>query len=143
VALEMSRVHGAEDADPGDWAFLVSGDSQQMVLENPTVTNPGTRGAYRAWARLDFRDLHWPDVTVSWAEVRAYQPARQDVPVSWTLKSEDGELGGTLHVRSAQIQAGKGTGPLLPVDALFTVSGSVRIQGRAYPVLGLFRHTRS
>lgn len=142
VAMEMTRVHGSEDAEPGDWAFLVSGDSLQMVLENPTMTEPGTKGAYRAWARLDFRDLHWPSVTVSWAEVRAYQPARQDVPVSWALESGDGEMVGRLHVRSAQIQAGKGSGPVLPVDALFTVSGTVKVQGHTYPVLGLFRHAR-
>jgi hypothetical protein len=143
IALDMSRARASEDARPGDWAFLVSGDSLQMVLENPTAASPGTNGAYRAWARLDFRDLHWPEVTVNWAEVRAYQPAHQDVPVSWTLKSDDANLGGTLHVVSAQIQAGQGTGPLLPVDALFTVSGTVRIQGTDYRVLGLFRHTRS
>ena len=143
LALEMSRVHGSDEADPGDWAFLVSGDSLQMVVENPSATPPGTKGAYRAWARLDFRDLHWPNLTVDWAEVRAFQPARQDVPVSWTLRSEDGDLDGTLQVQSAQIQAGKGSGPLLPVDALFTVSGSVHIEGRTYPLQGLFRHARS
>jgi len=143
VALDMSRARESRETQSGDWAFLVSGDSLQMVLENPTAASPGTNGAYRAWARLDFRDLHWPEVTVNWAEVRAYQPAHQDVPVSWTLKSDDEDLGGTLHVESAQIQAGEGKGPLLPVDALFTVSGTVRIQGTAYRVLGLFRHTRS
>lgn len=143
VALDMSRARDAQDAEPGDWAFLVSGDSLQMVLESPTRADPGTEGAYRAWARLDFRDLHWPDVTVDWGEVRAFQPARQDVPVSWTLRSGDHELGGTLKVGSAEIQAGHGKGPLLPVDALFTVTGSVTIEGRSYPVLGLLRHARS
>jgi hypothetical protein len=46
-------------------------------------------------------------------------------------------------VQTAQMEAGEGDGPLLPVDALFTVSGSVHIEGRTYPVLGLFRHIRS
>jgi hypothetical protein len=143
LALDMSRVHGSDEADPGDWAFLVSGDSLQMVLENPSVTAPGTKGAYRAWARLDFRDLSWPNLTVDWSDVRAYQPARQDVPVSWSVKSEDEDLDGSLQVQSAQIRAGEGSGPLLPVDALFTVSGTMLIEGRTYPVQGLFRHVRS
>ena len=119
-----------------------NGDSLQVVLENPTAAAPGTPEACRGWARLDFRDLQWPQLTIDWAEVRAYQPARQDVPVSWTVTSPDGEVEGVLQVQSAQIQAGDGPGPLLPVDALFLVSGTLRIEGGSYPVRGLFRHTR-
>jgi hypothetical protein len=141
LALDMTRVRSA-DHDEGDWAFLVSGDSLQVVLENPSAAAPGTVGAYRGWARLDFRDLQWPDLTVDWAEVRAFQPARQDVPVSWTVTSEDGGVQGTLQVQSAQIQPGQGDGPVLPVDALFLVSGTLEIEGGAYPVRGIFRHTR-
>jgi len=39
--------------------------------------------------------------------------------------------------------AGEGAGPLLPVDALFLVVGTIRIEQRTFPVRGLFRHTRS
>jgi hypothetical protein len=142
--LDMSRVHGADEATQGDWAFLVSGDSLQMVVENSAATPPGTPGGYKAWSRLDFRDLHWPTITVDWAEVNAFQPARQDVPVSWTLTSSDPDtpFEGVLQVQSAHIEAGAGDGPLLPVDALFIVAGTVRIEGRTYPVRGVFRHTR-
>jgi hypothetical protein len=49
---------------------------------------------------------------------------------------------GVLEVRTAQIQAGAGEGPLLPVDALFEVTGTLSIEGGDYPVRGLFRHTR-
>lgn len=144
VILDMSRVHAADDDGQGDWAFLTSGDSLQLVLENPTAAPPGTEGAYRVWARLDFRDLQWRSVTVDWAEVSAFQPARQDVPVSWTLTSADPDspLEGVLQVQSAQIQAGEGSGPFLPVDAVFQVAGTVRVEGMTYPVRGLFRHTR-
>jgi hypothetical protein len=142
IAMDMSRVHGAEESAQGDWAFLVSGDSLQVVLECPGADAQGTEGAWRGWARLDFRDLEWPSVTLDWAEVRAFQPARQDVPVSWTITSQDDDLGGALQVQSAQIQAGEGAGPLLPVDALFVVSGTLRLEGGEYPVRGLFRHTR-
>jgi len=142
LALDMARVHGADESVQGDWAFLVSGDSLQVVLENPDAAAPGTPGACRGWARLDFRDLQWPSLTIDWAEVRAFQPARQDVPVSWTITSQEDAVEGVLQVQSAQIQAGDGPGPLLPVDALFLVSGTLQIDGAAYPVRGLFRHTR-
>ncbi|MGD8320147.1 MAG: hypothetical protein PVJ02_06825 [Gemmatimonadota bacterium] len=141
IALDMTRVRGA-DQQEGDWAFLVSGDSLQVVLENPTAAAPGTTGGYQGWARLDFRDLQWPDITLDWTEVRAFQPARQDVPVSWAVTSGDDAIQGSLEVLSAQIQAGQGDGPVLPVDALFLVSGTLQIQGGDYPVRGLFRHTR-
>lgn len=142
LVLDMTRVHGAEEAAQGDWAFLTSGDSLQMVLENPTAAPPGTPGGSRAWARLDFRDLRWPAVTIDWADVRGFQPARQDVPVSFTITSDADDLDGVLQVQSAQIQAGTGPGPLLPVDALFLVSGTLRVEGGTYPVRGLYRHTR-
>ena len=69
-------------------------------------------------------------------------PARQDVPVSWRVATEDGAPVGDLQVSAAQIRAGEGPGPVLPVDALFLVSGTLTINGREYPVRGLFRHTR-
>ena len=142
LILDMTRVHGAEEEAQGDWAFLTSGDSLQVVLENPTAAPAGTAGASRAWARLDFRDLQWPALTIDWADVRAFQPARQDVPVSFTITSDRDDMGGVLQVQTAQIQAGAGPGPLLPVDALFLVGGTLRIEGRSYPVRGLYRHTR-
>jgi hypothetical protein len=142
LALDMSRVHGAEEVAPGDWAFLTSGDSLQVVLETAFPRAPGTPGAYRAWARLDFRNLQWPAVTVGWGEIRAFQPARQNVPATWTVDSEDDDLMGSLEVQSSEIRAGAGEGPLLPVDALFLVSGTLRIEGGTYPVRGLFRHTQ-
>ena len=142
LVLDMSRVHGAEAEAQGDWAFLVSGDSLQVILENPDASPPGTAGGYRIWARLDYRDLQWPSATVEWADVSAFQPARQDIPVSWTLSSEDGDVTGAFQVQSAHVQAGEGAGPLLPVDALFLVVGALRIEGRTFPVRGLFRHTR-
>jgi hypothetical protein len=73
-------------------------------------------------------------------ETNAFQPARRDVPVSWTISSPDGELQGTLEVSSADVRAGQGSGPVLPVQALFEVEGTVTIEGRTFPVRGLFRH---
>jgi len=143
LILDMSRVHGADDASHGDWGFLTSGDSLQVILEDPDAAQPNTPGAYRVWARLDFRDLQWPAVSVDWADVSAFEPARQDIPISWTISTEAEDLEGVLQVQSAHVEAGEGAGPLLPVDALFLVAGTLRLEGRTYPVRGLFRHTRS
>jgi hypothetical protein len=143
AALDMTRARRVEDGALGDWAFLTSGDSLQVVLESSDSTSTEGTGTYHGWARLDFRDLQWPSLTVDWAEVRGFQPSRRDVPVSWTITSEDAGVDGVLQVQSAQIQAGEGTGPLLPVDALFMVSGTLSVDGVTYPVRGLFRHTRS
>ena len=143
MILDMSRVLRADEAPAGDWAFLTSGDSLQVVLEGAAQAVPGTAAGYRGWARLDFRDLQWPTLALEWTDVRAFPPARQDVPVSWAVRSSSDEMTGTLEVQSAQIQAGEGAGPLLPVDALFVVTGTLTIEGGEYPVRGLFRHTRS
>lgn len=142
IALDMFRARGADDPEPGDWAFLVSGDSLQAVIESPQMETPGTVNAYRGWARLDFRNLQWPTLTVDWTEVRAFQPARHDVPVAWAISSDGDEVSGALEVRTAQIRAGEGSGPVLPVDALFDVVGTLKINGSTYPVRGLFRHRR-
>jgi len=141
VVLDMARTRDVADGPGGDWCFLVSGDSLQVVVAARDRQPPGTEGAFRGWARLDFRDLRYSAVTVDWGEVRAYQPARQDVPVAWTITSSGQGPEGVLEVRAAHIAAGEGDGPLLPVDALFEVTGTLTIEGGAYPVRGLFRHT--
>lgn len=141
LVLDLSRASLTSAPQPGDWALLTSGDSLQAVIESPVREATGSPGAYRGWIRRDFQDVRVDSVTVEWAEVRAFQPARQDVPVSWTLTSAGERLSGVLEVRSAHIEAGEGAGPVLPVDALFYVSGSLTLDGTVYPVRGLFRHT--
>lgn len=142
MILDMARTAPADGPAPGDWAFLVSGDSLQVVLEASSEGPPEETGPYRGWARLDFRDLRWPSVTVDWSEMRAFQPARRDIPIAWTLTGEDGDVGGVLEARSTEVQALEGSGPLLPVEALFGVAGTLTVEGGEYPVRGLLRHTR-
>lgn len=142
MVLDMARAAPADGPVRGDWAFLVSGDSLQVVLEATGRGGEGDSEPFRAWARLDFRDLRWPAVALTWDEVRAFQPARRDIPVAWTLAEEEDELQGRLEVESTEIRAGEGPGPLLPVDALFTVAGTLTVEGGDYPVRGLVRHTR-
>ena len=142
IVLDMARGSSADTPRAGDWAFLASGDSLQLVLQGESEHQGEPLPTYQAWARLDFRNLQWSTLSVDWVETNAFQPARRDVPVSWTISSPEGDLQGTLEVSSADVRAGQGSGPVLPVQALFEVEGTVTIEGRTFPVRGLFRHER-
>ena len=112
LVLDLARANRGESPPPGDWMFLVSGDSLQMVLTGNE--SPGTQGStsYEGWGRLpDQSELPWRDVNLSWTEMRAFERARRDVPVRWHLRSSDGEMEGDLVQQSANLEAGTGAGP--------------------------------
>lgn len=139
TVADISRTWSSEEGEPGDWIFLVSGDSLQMVLEESTIGLP-----YRGWLRTSRLDLQWPSVNVEWPETRAFEPARRDVPSRWSVTSPDGDLAAELDVLSSELEPGVGDGPLLPVDGLFRVEGTVTLNGRqTIPVYGLVRHRQS
>jgi hypothetical protein len=142
IVLHMARGSSADSPRAGDWAFLVSGDSLQLVLQGESEHQGEPLPTYRGWARLDSESLQWSTLAVDWVETNAFQPARRDVPVSWSISSTEGDLRGVLEVRSADVRAGQGSGPVLPVQAFFEVEGTVTIEERTFPVRGLFRHER-
>lgn len=142
VALDLARSHGAADPPGGDWAFLVSGDSLQVVLHAPEVSEPGTENAWTAFVRLDFRQLQWPNLTLDWSQRQSFDAARREVPAGWSFRSRTEEIEGSLEATSAQLSAGEDDGPVLPVSALFAVEGTVSVAGAEYPVQGLVRHRR-
>ncbi len=138
--LDMARAWTGEDAPPGDWAFLLSGDSLQMVLEDLSTEGGPEGGAFSAWVQEDTLDRQWEELRLLWTETRAFEPARRDVPMSWELRSDGGEVSGTFRSESPYLEEGEGEGPMLPVDALFQVSGTLLLDGREFPVQGLIRH---
>jgi hypothetical protein len=143
LVLDLARAHRGETPAPGDWMFLISGDSVQMVLTGNEA--PGADGAdsYEGWGRFpDKSERPWRDVNVSWVETRAFERARRDVPVRWRVRSGDGEMQVELTQQSANIEAGAGAGPLLPVEAFFEVTGTMRVGEATYPVRGLVRHVQ-
>ncbi|MFC1791193.1 hypothetical protein ACFL0I_01845, partial [Gemmatimonadota bacterium] len=71
---------------------------------------------------------------------RPFEPARRDVPMGWEISSPLGELEGVLAVVAPFLKVGEGEGPVLPVDALYQVAGTVILEGREFPVQGLIRH---
>ena len=142
VVLDLNRTRDVSEGEGGDWMVLASGDSVMAVIHTPLRADNLGRGAWRGWARVDFRDLPLGQITTEWAAVRAFDRARRDVPVGWTLRSPDDAFGGALEARSSQLVAEEGEGPLLPVDGLFEVAGTLTLEGIEYPVHGILRHTQ-
>jgi len=136
--LDLSRTNQPSDGTPGDWVFLTSGENLAVVLQSPLQTREVN--GFEGWALMSGEEIRWPQVTLDWAESRPFDRARRDVPVSWTLRSSEGELTGVMEVRSAQLESGEGSGPLLPIDGLIQVAGTLVIRGVEYPVRGLVRH---
>jgi hypothetical protein len=142
LVLDMNRSRSTNEGAGGDWVVLASGDSLQAVIHTPTRADDRRPGAWRGWVRVDFRDVPLAALTVEWSTVRAFDRARRDVPVGWTLRSADGTVQGSLDARSSQLVAGESEGALLPVDGLFEVVGTLTLDGAEYPVHGLLRHTQ-
>jgi len=139
--LDMSRAWAAEDPAPGDWAFLLSGDSLQVVLEDLSHAGGPDGGDYTAWGRMDdLTDRQWQGLRLVWAETRSFEPARREVPMAWELISEEGDRAGALQTVSPFLEVGEGEGPMLPVDALYQVSGTILLDGVEFPVRGLVHH---
>jgi hypothetical protein len=140
--LDLNRGQPVRDIPAGDWAFLVSGDSLQVLLHESELQPQGTAGSFRGWAVKNGSEQEWPEITVAWTQTRAFEKARRDVPVAWLATSKDGRMRTTLSARATQAEAGTGDAPQLPVDALFQVEGSVRIDSLTFRVQGLVRHTQ-
>ena len=141
LLLDLNRTRPPGDAR-GDWVFLVSGDSLQVVVDGVRSAEMPV-GEAEGWARLDFRQLTWPRLRLEWSEVRAFERARRDVPTRWSIQAEDGSVEGSLRAVTNEIEAGRGSGPLLPVYALFEVEGDLRIDGVTYPVRGILHHRQN
>lgn len=143
MILDMARTSVDGISTGGDWAFLLSGDSAHFVVAAATEHGGDSAPEYRAWGTSGDADAwRWPTVEVTWTRNEAYPPARRDVPVAWRISTEDGALAGSLEAESAEILAGEGPGPLLPVRALYEVSGQLRTAAGTFPVYGLLVHER-
>jgi hypothetical protein len=140
--LDMSRAWAEGDRPSGDWGILLSGDSLQAVMEDLDPASAATGGRFTFRARVSFLDRQWRDVRFMWSEVRAFEEARRDVPMGWEIETDEGDLTGTLTSTASflAVAEGEGEGPLLPVDGLFQVSGTLILDGGEYPVRGFISH---
>lgn len=142
LVLHMARASSGGTPPGGDWALLASGDSLVLVLAADDEHGGEDEPVYRAWADLGEDERVWTEVAVTWTATQAFPPARRDVPVSWRISTDGRQLVGSLEIVSADIEAGTGPGPLLPVRALYEVAGEVTLEGRRLPVRGLLVHER-
>lgn len=142
TVIEVSRSWTPSEQPAGDWALLVSGDSVRVVMAGNVEHGVDTEPVYRVWAQRGAEDLVWPEVEVDWSERQAFPPARRDVPTTWSIASPDGTLSGTLRSVTSEIEAGEGSGPLLPVLALVEVEGVLEARGSTIPVRGILVHQR-
>lgn len=141
--LDASIATRAPAVPPSDLALLISGDSLHLVLAGGEVPEgAGAPTPWRAWARMDLVDRLWEEIGVSWAGSREFEPARRPVPDGWQWASPDSTMIGVLRVRSSQMEAVEADDPILPVEAVFEVEGTVTIQDREFPVHGIVRHTQ-
>lgn len=140
--LDMTRGWAAEDGPPGDWGVLLSGDSVQIVLEDLDPESGPDGGSFSLWARVQFLDRQWQGVRFAWSDVRAFEPARRDVPMSWDVRSPEGDLVGSLTTEAPFLEASEGSGPVLPVIALFQVTGNLTLAGVDYPIHGFIHHVQ-
>ena len=142
MILDVARASAAGTPTGGDWAFLLSGDSAQFVLAADVEHGGESEPLYRGWGALVDAERVWPEVRVDWQRTEAFPPARRDVPVEWRIGSVGGAVSGSLEAVSAEIRAGEGPGPLLPVRALYEVVGELRDASGTYPVRGVLVHER-
>jgi hypothetical protein len=142
VVLHMARASSGTTVPGGDWALLASGDSVAVVLAADDEHSGDEEPTYRVWADLQGELQVWTGVTVEWSSTQAFPPARRDVPVAWRVATAERDLLGSLESVSADISAGMGPGPLLPVRGLFEVTGDISVGSRRYAVRGLLVHER-
>ncbi len=142
VVVDVQRSWREGDPPVGDWLFVTSGDSLRLALAGDVEHGLDREPVYRGWAQRGNQDLVWPDVRVAWTSRQAFPPARRDVPSAWSVDASDGSLSGTLRSITAEIEAGEGPGPLLPVRALIEVEGTLLVDGGRFPVRGLLVHRR-
>ncbi len=137
LVLDMNRARLRGGPEPGEWMFLTGPRRLVIVVEAPGGSPP-----YTGWGRMGEVEFRWPEVEVEWSAVRSFEEARRDVPVEWAIRSSDGEVEITLASAGMELRAREGEGPILPVDGLFQVAGSVVLAGDSLEVRGLVRHVQ-
>ena len=105
--LDMSRAWAVGADPPGDWGFLISGDSLQVVMEDLAPQDAAQGGSFSVWARVEFTERQYQGVKMVWSEVRAFEAARRDVPVRWDVQAREQEIEGTLAVVAPFLEAGE------------------------------------
>jgi hypothetical protein len=141
--LDLNRRWQSPEGTPGDWFFLHSGEDLQFFMEELVpIQEPRDLALHRAWSRIGPEDAEWLSISMDWDELRPFERARRDIPARWTFSSPGGEVFGELLAVDSHLTVGDGEGPILPVSGFFGVTGTLRIQGEEFPVVGTVRHVQ-
>jgi hypothetical protein len=128
---------------PGEWIFLHAGDEVQFFLEELVpLQDPRHPSLNRGWSRVGSQESQWSGITMTWEDLRPFERARRDIPGGWSFASPGGEVAGDLIAENSHLAAGEGDGPILPVYGLFSVRGTLRIEGQVFDVVGTVRHVQ-
>lgn len=137
MILDMNRIYTKGSLFPGEWMFL-TGPNDLVVIIRATEESSN----YTAWARKGDQEYHWPDIEMEWSSVKSFEEARRDIPIAWRIRSLDGEMDISLTSVSMELDAVAGEGPILPVEGLYQVSGSLILTGDYLGMRGLVRHVQ-
>lgn len=137
--LEMTRSWTGVSESDTDWMFLVSEDGPEVVIDGPGPASAEEMGLMRAWVRIDFRELRWSELTVTWPEVRALVAARRDIPRAWDFATPDSAFVGSVRALSEWAEALDSESPMPPIRGLYRVVGEVEVNGERFEVFGLVR----
>jgi hypothetical protein len=137
MILDMNRTYTKGSVLPGEWMFL-TGPNDLVVIIRATEESSN----YTAWVKRGDQEYHWPDIEMEWSSVRSFEEARRDIPIAWRIRSLDGEMDISLTSVSMELNAVAGEGPILPVEGLHQVSGSLILTGDYLGMQGLVRHVQ-
>lgn len=135
LVLDALTARPNEADEATELALVTAGRRFQLLFADSEGTNP-----YRAWALVDSATYSWPEVDVAWPELYTFERARRDVPVVWTISSNDPELEGRFEAVSSHQHAMRGTGARLPALGVYEIVGSVTVADERIEVTGFLRH---
>jgi hypothetical protein len=149
LLLDLSRSRGPGGVAALEWAFLHAGAATQFLFAEVPGGGAGAAGisTWTGRSRVAFQERDWDGIRVEWTQVRAFDPARRDVPATWALRVPPGDgqgaspLEGELRtLRSLLVADTLAPGPVLPVAGFIEVEGEITVLGERIPVRGLVRH---
>ena len=135
LVLDAFTARTSEADEASELALLTGVDSFQLLLADSEGA-----GSHRAWARRDTVTYSWPEVDVTWPEVRSFERARRDIPVAWTVASTEPFLSGEFEAVSSHQHTMRGTGARLPTLGVYELAGHVTIGTERIAVKGFLRH---
>jgi hypothetical protein len=95
-----------------------------------------------AWTRTPLEERSWESAEIRWLGVRAFEEARRDVPIRWSLRIPEGDIRGEIDAVGHDAVLGPEREGRRAVEIRFTVTGWVEFGNERVDVAGMIRHTQ-